>query len=72
MAKEKPKEYIVYEVVEAMNIDQAEEVAQSNDINPQIELLQDFIDDNIDYDALREQVLEEEGQNQEDNRNDLD
>jgi len=70
--KEKPKEYIVYEVVEAMNIDQAEEVAQSNDINPQIELLQDFIDSQIDYDALREQVLEEEGQQQEDSRNDLD
>jgi len=68
----KTNEYIVYEVVEATDIDKAEKLAQSNDIQPQIELLQDFIDSQIDYDALREQVLEEEGQQQEDNRNDMD
>jgi len=65
-------EYIIYEIVSAQDIKTAEKLAQSNDINPVIEELDKFLDNNIDIDALREQVLEEEGQNQEDQRNDLD
>jgi len=65
-------EYIVYEIVSAKDIKSAEILAQSNDINPVIEELDKFLDANVDYDALREQVLEEEGQQQEDQRNDLD
>jgi len=65
-------EYIIYEIVSAHDIKTAEKLAQSNDINPVIEELDKFLDNNIDIDALREQVLEEEGQNQEDQRNDLD
>ncbi len=68
----KEEEYIIYEIVKAKTFAQAEELAKSNDINPDIAKLNDFLDSNIDYDSIREQVLEEEGQNQEDCRNDLD
>jgi len=66
------KEYIVFEIVEAYDVKEAEKLAQSNDINPVIQELNQFMDDNTDIDSIREQVLEEEGQQQEDQRNDLD
>jgi len=68
----KEKEYIIYEIVSAPDILKAEILAQSNDINPEIQLLEDFLENQIDYDAVRDQVLEEEGQNENDIRNDLD
>lgn len=64
----KDVEWIVYEVVTAKTIDEAEKVAQSNDINPTIEPLEDFLENNIDMDSIREQL----GQEQEDQRNDQD
>jgi len=66
------KEYIVFEIVSAYDVKEAEIKAQSNNIMPVIQELNDFMDDNTDYDTIREQVLEEEGQQQEDQRNDLD
>jgi len=66
----KEREYIVFEIVSATDILKAEILAQSNDINPEIQLLDDFLDGYMD--DFRESILEEEGQQQEDMRNDND
>jgi len=61
-------EWIVYEVVTAKNINEAEKIAQSNDINPTIEPLEDFLENNIDMDNIKEQL----GQEEQDRINDMD
>jgi len=66
----KEEEYIIYEIVSAKTFSEAEKLAKSNDINPEISKLNDFLDGYMD--DFRESILEEEGQQQEDQRNDLD
>jgi len=61
-------EWIVYEIVKSDSIEHAEKLAQSNDINPTIQPLEDFLEENIDMDNIREQL----GQDEQDRINDMD